>query len=52
MTRNRFLLAKRYGTLRLRLALIREALFRNFSSPTRRAAFFDYLFGRFGKRKS
>lgn len=50
LTRNRFFLGKRYGSLRLRFALFREALFRNFSSPIRRAAFFDYLFGRMGNR--
>lgn len=48
LTRNRFEIAKRYGTLRLRFALLREALFRNWSSPIRRQAFFDYLWGRMG----
>jgi len=50
LTRNRFVLAKRYGSLRLRLALMREAIFRNWSSKVRRQAFFDYLFGRMGNR--
>jgi GT2 family glycosyltransferase len=50
ITRNRFFIGKRYGTLRLRFALLREALFRNWSSPIRRMAFFDYLTGRMGNR--
>ena len=50
ITRNRFFIGKRYGTLRLRFALLREALFRNWSSPIRRQAFFDYLTGRMGNR--
>jgi hypothetical protein len=49
-TRNRFFIGRRYGTLRLRLALLREAIFRNFASPIRRQAFYDYLFGRMGNR--
>lgn len=52
ITRNRFFIGKRYGSLRLRFALLREALFRNFGSPIRRAAFFDYLFGRMGNRNA
>jgi len=50
ITRNRFFIARRYGSLRLRFALLREALFRNWGSPIRRMAFFDYLFGRMGNR--
>ncbi len=50
ITRNRFFIGRRYGTLRLRLALLREAIFRNSGSPIRRAAFIDYLFGRMGNR--
>lgn len=50
MTRNRFFIAKRYGTLRLRFALLREAIFRSWSSPIRRMAFLDYLAGRMGNR--
>ena len=50
ITRNRFFIGKRYGSLRLRFALLREALFRNWSSPIRRAAFLDYLTGRMGNR--
>ncbi len=50
ITRNRFFIGRRYGTLRLRFALLREALFRNWSSSVRRLAFFDYLFGRMGNR--
>jgi GT2 family glycosyltransferase len=49
MTRNRFFIGKRYGTLRLRFALFREAL-RNWANPIRRNAFLDYLFGRMGNR--
>lgn len=49
MTRNRFFIGRRYGTRRLYLALIREAL-RNWSNPIRRAAFLDYLMGRMGNR--
>ena len=49
-TRNRFFIGRRYGTIRLRFALLREALFRNWSSPIRRQAFFDYLTGRMGNR--
>lgn len=50
MTRNRFALARRYGSLRLNLALLKEALTRNWGNPLRRAAFFDYLWGRMGNR--
>jgi len=50
ITRNRFVIGKRYGTLRLRFALLREALFRNWSSKIRRMAFFDYITGRMGNR--
>ncbi|KKU46796.1 MAG: putative glycosyltransferase [Microgenomates group bacterium GW2011_GWC2_46_7] len=50
ITRNRFFIGHRYGSLRLRFALLREALFRNWDSPIRRQAFFDYLFGRMGNR--
>lgn len=50
ITRNRFFIGKRYGTLRLRFALLREALFRNWSSPIRRMAFLDYIAGRMGNR--
>ncbi len=50
ITRNRFFIGKRYGSLRLRFALLREAVFRNWSSPVRRMAFLDYLFGRMGNR--
>lgn len=50
LTRNRFFIGKRYGSLRLRFALLREAIFRNWGSPIRRQAFFDYLWGRMGNR--
>lgn len=50
MTRNRFLMAHTYGTLRLKLALMREAIFRNWGSAVRRQAFMDYLQGRTGQR--
>ena len=50
LTRNRFLIGRRYGSWRLTLALIKEALTRNWSSPIRRAAFFDFLLNRFGNR--
>ncbi len=50
MTRNRFFIGKRYGSWRLSFALWREAIFRNWQNPIRRAAFLDYLFGRMGNR--
>lgn len=50
LTRNRFALAKRYGSLRLRLALLREAIFRNWGSRIRRTAFMDFLAGRMRNR--
>ncbi len=50
LTRNRFVIGKRYGSFRLRLALLREAIFRNWGSRVRRAAFLDYLWGRMGNR--
>lgn len=50
ITRNRFFIGRRYGSLRLRFALLREAIFRNWASPIRRMAFIDYLFGRMGNR--
>jgi GT2 family glycosyltransferase len=50
ITRNRFSLAKKYGGFKLTLALVREALTRNWNNPLRRAAFFDYLWGKMGNR--
>lgn len=50
MTRNRFFIGKRYGSIRLRFALFKEAILRNWRSPIRRAAFLDYLLGRMGNR--
>ncbi len=50
ITRNRFFIGRRYGSLRLRFALLREALFRNWGSRVRRLAFLDYLTGRMGNR--
>lgn len=50
MTRNRFFIGKRYGSWRLQFALIREAVFRNWSNPIRKMAFLDYLAGRMGNR--
>lgn len=50
ITRNRFFIGKRYGSFRLYLALIKEALTRNWGSPIRRMAFFDHLRGRMGNR--
>lgn len=52
MTRNRFYLGKHYGKLKLRLALWREALIRNWHNPIRRAAFVDYLAGHTGNRNA
>lgn len=50
ITRNRFFIGRRYGSLRLYFALIREALFRNWGNPIRRQAFIDYMSGRMGNR--
>jgi hypothetical protein len=50
ITRNRFFIGRRYGTLRLRFALFREAIFRNWSNPFRRMAFMDYITGRMGNK--
>lgn len=50
MTRNRFYIARRYGSWRLRFSLHREAILRNWGNPIRRAAYLDYLFGRMGNR--
>ena len=50
LTRNRFLIGKRFGGFRLNLALLKEALTRNWVSRIRRAAFFDYLWGKMGNR--
>lgn len=50
MSRNRHVIAKRYGTWRLRFALLREA-FKNFGNANRRQAYTDYLFGKMGERK-
>lgn len=50
ITRNRFFIGKRYGARRLQFALLREALLRNWNSPIRRQAFFDYLTGKMGNR--
>lgn len=48
ITRNRMLLAYKFLSFRVKIALMREAL-RNFKSPARRLAFWDYLMGNFGK---
>jgi len=50
LTRNRFVIGRRYGSFRLQFALLREAIFRNWASPIRRMAFLDFLRGRFGNR--
>lgn len=50
LTRNRFLIAKRYGGLKLTLSLIKEALTRNWSSPIRRAAFTAFVTNNFGNK--
>lgn len=50
MTRNRFIIARRYGSWRLRLALHREAILRNWNNIIRRFAYMDYLMGRMGNR--
>lgn len=50
LTRNRFFIGRRYGSFRLQFALFREALFRNWGSPIRRAAFLDFLWGKMGNR--
>lgn len=50
LTRNRFLIGKRYGGLRTLAALIKEALIRNWDSPIRRAAFLDFLKCSFGNK--
>lgn len=50
LTRNRFYIAKKYGSQRLLLALIKEALTRNWKLPLRKIAFFDFLWGRMGNR--
>lgn len=50
MTRNRFVIGKRYGGIRLRLALFKEAMTRNWKNPVRRRAFLDYMSGKMGKR--
>ncbi|GAB4027631.1 MAG: glycosyltransferase family 2 protein [Candidatus Microgenomates bacterium] len=52
MTRNRFYITRRYGSWRLRFALHREAVLRNWSNPLRRLAYLDYLFGRMGNRNA
>lgn len=52
LTRNRFLLALRHRGLRLTGALIKEALTRNWDSPIRRAAFFDFLTNNFGDKNA
>ena len=49
-TRNRLLLGFRYASGRTKLALFREAL--RFTSPVRRKAVMDWMFGRFGNRFS
>jgi len=50
MTRNRFFIGKRYGSWRLRVALLKEAILRNWGNPIRRKAFLDYIAGRMGNR--
>ena len=50
ITRNRFFIGRRYGSFRLFLALVKEALTRNWGNPVRRMAFFDYMSGRMGNR--
>lgn len=48
ITRNRFLLASKFLSLRTQFALLREGL-RNILNPVRRMAMLDFLLGRFGK---
>jgi GT2 family glycosyltransferase len=48
ITRNRMYFASKFLPLRTRFALFREAL-RNFSSPARRLALFDFWLGKLGK---
>ena len=50
MTRNRFYIARHYGSWRLRLALHKEAVLRNWANPIRRRAYLDYLFSQMGNR--
>jgi len=51
MTRNRLLVGMRYGPLRSKLALLREAVrFMTGKSSVRRQAVFDWLTGQFGKQ--
>lgn len=50
LTRNRFLIGSRYGGPRMTAALIKEAIIRNWNSPIRRAAFFDFLTNNFGNK--
>jgi GT2 family glycosyltransferase len=49
-TRNRLLLGFRYATSRTKFALLREAF--RFTSPVRRKAVRDWIFGKFGNRFS
>lgn len=48
ITRNRMLFASKFLSFRTRFALLREGI-KNILIPTRRRAFFDFLFGKFGK---
>lgn len=50
LTRNRLVIAKRYGSLRLQLALIKNILTHHWADRVRRAALFDYLWGRMGNQ--
>lgn len=49
-TRNRLLLGFRWAPIRTKFALLREAF--RFTSPVRRKAVLDWMFGRFGNRYS
>ncbi len=50
ITRNRFYVGNKYGSIKLKFSLIKEALLRNWTSSIRRAAFIDYQLGHMGNR--
>lgn len=49
-TRNRMLFGFKYGNVRVKIALLKEAIKNSFSSKTSRNAFLDFLTNNFGKQ--
>lgn len=52
LSRNRFLIGKRYGGMKLTLSLIKEALTTNWNNQVKRMAFIDFITNNFGNNNA